>query len=189
MSRPLPSAPRKKLPVPGRADRDAVRRDDVGELAADLDWSVRWFLNGSVCATWSAYSGAARHSSDDEDEQGAEGERHLVAPQAPQRQAPGADARDAVARPPCAPRGARRSPKVSSVTGSIAMSASAGTRGREGEARPPGSRCVCLLQAELQPVVLVDRARCPSSCRRPCAPRRTRSTARCRRPARCRRCR
>src|SRR4051794_6940763 len=61
MSRPLVSAPRKKRPC--HVGPIGLPSGDTTSLVfpPTLTVSVRWFLNGSVCATWSAQRGAARH--------------------------------------------------------------------------------------------------------------------------------
>ena len=83
-----------ELAAPGRADRHAVGRHDIGRLAVDRDLLGEVVLVGVGPRDVIGVQRRRERHRHDDDEQRAEHERHLVAPQPPQRELPRRDARD-----------------------------------------------------------------------------------------------
>ena len=171
---------------PLRPDRHAVEADHVLLLAVDLD-RVREMVRvrRSVFATLSAQIGAATQASTSSDEEGAEEQRDLVAPQAPKAELPRAESVDvlplSLLLPGSRPLKGRFGCGLSGHSSSTLSSPSRHTlpdRGGRRSALPQVEIAIIneLLEAPARVVVVPDRVEHASSCRSPSAPRRT-STA------------
>ena len=142
-----------ELALPGRPDRDTRRaRRRRSSCRPRRSVSVRWFLNGVVLATWSAQSGAARLIATSTMNSAPNASGDPVAPQAPQRQPPRAEARRRCSRRASSSNAAGPS-KAYSLAGSVAMVRSLTAGGRRG-ALPQPCRNRYFRQ-NCEPVVLV----------------------------------
>ena len=130
--------------------------------------------SGSVWATWSAHSGAARQIEHEQHERAPNASGDPVAPQAPEREPPGPEP-GRVAAPSLLLE--RRRALERELGGRLDGHGHVRLTRAGGRVGPP-ARDVAYFRQNSEPVVLVHRVARRRSSRRPCAPRRTSSTPR-----------